>query len=169
MGEQKAGVLDAETDENPGQNAKNNQNDDSAGNNNRQQENQEKKKPNAAEIITFIVSLLIVLAVVGTVIFMMLTESGKPAAISVTPEIGNVRQQDGMYYVPIKVENKGGLGAEAVLIRVTLEGDGNGEKTESEFTVDFLAGGASADGVAIFRENPSGKNLTAECISYLKP
>jgi uncharacterized protein (TIGR02588 family) len=166
MSEQKTGVLDAETGAKQAQNEQKEQKHENSGKD--EQQKPERKEPNAAEIVTFIASLLVVLAVFGMVVFLMFTESGKPAAISVTPEIGSIRQQDGMYYVPVKVENKGGLGAQAVLVRVTLEGD-NGEKTETEFTVDFLAGGASADGVAIFRENPADKNLTAECISYLKP
>lgn len=121
-----------------------------------------------AERITFAVSLAIVLAVAGFVLYQQLFGGDRPATIVATPRLEAVRQQGGLYYLPIRVANEGDETAEAIRINAALA-NGQGTPEVVELEIDLLAGGGKANGTAIFRNDPTRGELTVRVTSYLEP
>lgn len=121
-----------------------------------------------AEWVSLGMSGAIVLALIGLVTYEHFAYGTEPAIIVAEPRLDELRPAANAYYLPVMVTNRGGQVAEAVIVRVSLQA-GQGEPESSELTIDFLAGRASAEGTAVFREDPSRGRLTASVLSYLQP
>jgi uncharacterized protein (TIGR02588 family) len=88
--------------------------------------------------------------------------------LEVTPRLDAVWREAVFSYLPVEVANLGDLTAEDILVRLLLASD-DGEQESAEFTIRFLAGGASEEGVVVFRGDPVRGRLTIEGLSYVKP
>lgn len=118
----------------------------------------------AAEWVTFAIAcaLLVALAVV------IGTRSGddapaEPAAVQTGPII---RSAAG-YEVRVEVRNVGGRTAAEVQVRAELTIDG--EVTESDQVVDFLAGDDTEDLTFVFEDDPADGELVVEVMGYATP
>ena len=120
-----------------------------------------------AEWVTLGISVAIVVGVVLLVIYASLRGDDDPATIEVQPQLDQIRQVQGAYYLPVMVTNRGDRTAEDVQVHLSLTG-GTGEPPSTQFTVRFLAGGERADAVVVFREDPSQGTLTTT-ISFIEP
>ena len=119
----------------------------------------------AAEWTTLAVSsfvLLVVVAVIGVELF----EQQDPAA-PVAQVVGPVRELHGRHVVDVEVTNEGDETAANVQITASLEVDG--EVTEADQVIDFLAGGADEELVFAFDDDPADGELTVAVSSFSEP
>jgi uncharacterized protein (TIGR02588 family) len=121
-----------------------------------------------AEWVTLGVSIAILVAVFGAITWFYFTRNSSEAIIEVTPRPEQARQARDAYYVPIEITNTGGRTAANVQI-VVLHDSGDGNSETSEFSIQFLAGGATSRGTAVFRTDPNAGTFTVDVISYLEP
>lgn len=104
-----------------------------------------------AEWVSLALSTLLLACVAGTVIFLWLNPSNKPARFRV--ERGAIRQEESHYYLPVKVKNEGDATGAQVTVEGKLKGAG-GEETAST-TFDFIPARSSAEGILVFNADPT--------------
>lgn len=121
----------------------------------------------AAEWAAFGIALAFLSVVVGAVGVMWAKDDGRPARLDAA-RIGAVRAEGGQFYVRVRVSNNGERTAEAVQVLAELT---RGEEVveDGEQSIDFLAGGESADLDFVFSEDPSSGELTLRTASYIRP
>lgn len=122
----------------------------------------------AAEWVSLSISLAIVLALVGFIVYLYTSGGGSDSVIRARPELDQVRQEGGDYYLPLVIENTGGATAEDVIVEATLVHD-DGVQETAEVTVRFLAGDAREDATVVFSEAPRDGELSVDVRSYLQP
>ena len=118
-----------------------------------------------AEWMTFAVSCAILLVVVA-LIGVQLTHEQTPAAPQ-AERVGPVRVERGQHFVDVAVTNHGDATAADVQVTASLVIDG--ETTEGDQTIDFLAGGETEDLVFVFDDPPSDGELTVAVSGYGVP
>lgn len=128
---------------------------------------EEDKGRSTAEWVSTAISLLIVLALAGLLSYQHLYGPTGDAVVEVELHLDAVRHQAPLYYVPIRVANRGGKAAEDLLVRVTLVSSDSRETTEVQFPV--LAGGESADATVAFRQDPAGGTIQTSSVGYARP
>ena len=126
------------------------------------------KDRSMAEWTTLGISIAILIFVLGLTTYLYVRGGEKPAVILVEPQMQEIRQDNGSYYLPVIVRNEGDPTVEEVNIEAELD-TGAGEPETAQFTVNFLAGGEQVEGTFVFQHNPAEGNLTARVISFQKP
>ncbi|MGN6696363.1 MAG: TIGR02588 family protein [Aquihabitans sp.] len=119
----------------------------------------------SAEWVTFAVSAAILLVVVGLVAVQLRSEQSDAA-----PEahrVGPVRVEGGQHFVEVAVTNTGDATAANVQVNASLVIDG--ETTEGDQTIDFLAGHETEDLVFVFDDAPSDGELTVAVTGFAVP
>ena len=129
------------------------------------QETQGRRGRSVAEWTTLAISVLLILGLVALVTYVSITGGNEPPIVETRPLAGEIRQEGEAYYLPVAVTNLGGRTAEEVLIQAELVGS-DGSPQETEFTIDFLAGGETAEGTAVFATDPLRGELTVEVASF---
>lgn len=117
----------------------------------------EDRARSVVEWVTLAVSALILLALAGLIVYESLREEGDPPVIVVEADFDGVREAAGHFYLPVTVWNEGGRTAEAVEVAIRL-----GEGAEMEQVVvetQFLPGGGSFEGVAVFERRPEQEEV----------
>jgi uncharacterized protein (TIGR02588 family) len=116
-----------------------------------------------AEWLSLIISLLILLGIIGLVLAMWANSASAPAQFTLEP--GDVRQANGLYYLPVTIANTGDETAAQVMLEgIVTAGE---DEEEATTTIDFLPGHAQAEAVLIFSHDPSDAELRV--VSYQKP
>ncbi len=77
-----------------------------------------------AEWVTLGVSVTVVLVVISLVGYEYFTSSAQPPVIEARPQVGEVREVDGDYYLPVEVTNRGEQTAEDVKVQISHPGSG---------------------------------------------
>ncbi|HZG68213.1 MAG TPA: hypothetical protein VEZ12_15825 [Herpetosiphonaceae bacterium] len=116
-------------------------------------------------------TLGVVLLLLGAIIGLLLWYAVQPtteARFEVTVETAAIAEQQGHYYVPLRVLNTGDATAEDVTVRAALLRDEQ-VVDEVELAFVFLAGGEEAEGVAVFDEDPRDGMIEAGVTSHLIP
>lgn len=121
----------------------------------------------SAEWTTLIITSLIVAAMVAALIWHSLT-GGDDVSFEVTIDDASIAQHGDAFHVPFAVQNTGKATAEDVLVVVELM-DGDQTVDETELTFRFLGDGESAEGVAVFADDPRAYTLEARVTSYAIP
>ena len=121
-----------------------------------------------AEWTTLGISLAILLTVVGLVTYLYVRNDDQPATITVSTSLDEIRQDGGIYYLPVDVMNEGDETAEAVQIQAELD-TGSGVPETAQLSIQFLAGGEKVQGTIIFSNNPEQGELSIRPVSYNKP
>ncbi len=116
-----------------------------------------------AEWISLSVALIILLGFVGAIIWLWVHQPTGPAQFKV--ERGVVRNETGLFHLPVTVTNTGGLAVGDVRVEGKLDNQGREETTVT--TIDFLPVRAREEVVLIFRSDPSA--ATVQVISYRRP
>lgn len=119
----------------------------------------------AAEWVSFAVAC-VVLAAVVSLIALEMRGTEAPAAPLVEAAGAVTEEADG-FHVPVEIRNDGDAAASDVQVIATLTIDG--EPTEGDLTVDFLAGGASEELVFVFSEDPADGELELRVAGYSTP
>ncbi|HEX6383821.1 MAG TPA: TIGR02588 family protein [Anaerolineae bacterium] len=127
----------------------------------------QKRERTLAEWITLGISLAIVLILVGLITYEYFGRGNRPAVIEVRPRLESLTQAAGAYYLPVEIANEGDQTAASVWVEFTLFRE-DGSQESARIQVEFLAGGATEEGVLIFRQNPAEGRL-AHTVSFLKP
>lgn len=120
---------------------------------------------NTAEWIVFAVCCGVVLLVVGLLTAELLGPEDRAAPIA--KQHGEIRQVAGRYFVPVEVWNEGDLTAADV--QVVAELTVEGEVTDGEQLVSFLAGGETERLVFSFDHHPDAGELVVRVGSYAQP
>ena len=116
-----------------------------------------------AEWISLAVSLIILLGFVGAIIWLWIQQPTGPAQFKVQP--GLVRNETGLFHLPVTVTNTGGSAVEQVRVEGKLSNQGQEEIAIT--TIDFLPVRAQKEVVLIFRNEPSG--ALVHVVSYHQP
>ena len=116
-----------------------------------------------AEWISLSVSLIILLGFVGTIIWLWINQPTGPAQFNV--QRGVVRNEAGLFHLPVTVTNTGGVAVGQVRVEGKLNHQGQEEITVT--TIDFLPVRAQEEVVLIFRNEPSAAVI--QVVSYHQP
>jgi uncharacterized protein (TIGR02588 family) len=126
---------------------------------------EERQGRTTAEWVTFAISCAVLLVVLALVVVQLVGEHD-PAA----PEahrVGPVRVVAGQHFVEVAVTNEGDATAANVQVNASLVIDG--ETTEGDQTIDFLAGGETEDLVFVFDDDPADGELTVAVSGFGVP
>lgn len=126
------------------------------------------KERSAAEWVTLGISLAIILSVVGLVTYLLFSGTDQPPVIAVEARLDDVRQDSGVYYVPVVATNEGDQTVEAVRVRAELQ-TGAGQPQSAETTFTFLSGGEQVRGTLVFAADPAQGQFTLQPVSYQEP
>ena len=129
------------------------------------QESRERSGRSVAEWTTLVIGVVLILALVGLVTYLYVSGDNRRPVIAATRLDREIRREEGAYYVPIEVTNRGGRTVEDVVIQAELS-TGEGAPEVSEFTIGFLAGGETAEGTVVFLMDPSSGELTVRVASF---
>lgn len=121
-----------------------------------------------AERITLLISALIIIGIVALAAWTSYRVGDDPSIVTIEPNFETVREENGMYYLPITISNDGGLTAQDVTVSAELD-TGDGQPETAEVTIAFLAGGEHESAALIFSSNPAEGELTIRPASYLHP
>jgi uncharacterized protein (TIGR02588 family) len=123
------------------------------------------RRRSAAEWTTLAVSIFLILGLLALVTYVSMTGDNDLPIVEAKPLPAEMRHEGESYYLPVAVTNRGGRTAEEVVVEAELAGrDGSSEA--SEFTLDFLAGGETREGTAVFATDPSEGELTIDVASF---
>ncbi len=118
-----------------------------------------------AEWTTLTIGALLILGLVGLVTYLYVSGGNQPPAIVATPLDQEIRDEEGAYFLPIAVTNRGDQTAEDVMIQAELA-VGQEAPEMSGFTIDFLAGGETEEGTVVFFTDPLAGELTVDVASF---
>ena len=116
-----------------------------------------------AEWISLSVALIILFAFVAAILWLWINRPTGPPEFKV--ERGVIRNETGLYHLPVTVTNTGGL----AVGQVRVEGKLNNERQEeiTVTTIDFLPVQAQEEVVLVFRGEPSA--AVVHVVSYRRP
>ena len=127
-----------------------------------------KDKRSVAEWTTLSLVLLILAGLIGALIWHALQGGQDQPTFEVRIDEAAITKDGDTFHVPLELHNTGRATAEDVVVRATLMRGGR-MRDETELTFTFVAGGETADGVAVFGEDPRGARVEATVVSYLLP
>ena len=116
-----------------------------------------------AEWISLSVALTILFGFVAAILWLWIKRPTGPPQFKV--ERGVIRNETGLYHLPVTVTNIGGLGVAQVRVEGTLNNAGQKEITVT--TINFLAVQAQEEVVLVFRGEPSA--AVVQVVSYHRP
>ena len=121
----------------------------------------------AAEWVSLGLSIAILILLTGLVLYAYLSDDETPPVIEVQPQLGQVRNESGSYYLPVEVKNTGNHTAQEVNVQISLFIE-NAQTESMTFTLPFPAGGEAARAVVVFQQDPALGEL-AVAISFREP
>jgi uncharacterized protein (TIGR02588 family) len=116
-----------------------------------------------AEWISLGVSLVVLLGFVGAIVWLWIHQPTGPPQFRI--ERGTVRNETGLFYLPVTITNTGGSAAGQLRLEAKLNNAGQEETTVA--IVDFLPVRAQEEVVMIFRSEPSA--AVVQVVSYRRP
>lgn len=129
--------------------------------------NKSENKRNPAEWISLTISAIIVSSIVGLIGYNWATKPNGDPVIGIKVD-DKVRSENGQFYVPFKIDNKGGKTVELVQAIADLEINGKIEES-GEQIIDFLSSGEEVEGAFVFKEDPRKGKLKLRIASYKLP
>ena len=121
-----------------------------------------------AEWVTLGISASIVVAILGLITWLEFSGASAPPRVTAWADLEQVRQEEGVFYVPVTIENTGDKTIEEVVVEAQLD-TGNGEPEVADITVTFLAGGERVYGALVFTSDPRNGDLIIRPVSYIDP
>jgi uncharacterized protein (TIGR02588 family) len=125
----------------------------------------ERPRKNVLEWLVFAASLLVIGTVVGFLAYEGLTMGREPARLQVL--LGEPRQEETLFVVPVVVENKGGKAAAGVRVEVLLEAPGGTERVT--FDLPHAPAGSMRRGQAAFRSDPREGRMSGRAVGFELP
>ena len=124
-----------------------------------------RRGPSGAEWVIFAVAAVLVAAVFAVLLLDWTSDPSEPAAFDVTVE--RVFAVGDLHHVEAAVRNTGGESVADATVSATLETDG--DPTELEEVISFLAPDEEASVTFIFEDDPDDGELTVEVSSFREP
>jgi uncharacterized protein (TIGR02588 family) len=118
-----------------------------------------------AEWTTLAISIILILGLLALVTYVSISGGNEPPIVEARPLDQEIRHEGESYYLPVAVTNRGGRTAEEVVIQAELTGS-DGSSEASDFMLDFLAGGETREGTAVFATDPLAGELTIDVASF---
>jgi uncharacterized protein (TIGR02588 family) len=118
----------------------------------------------SAEWTTFAVAVVVLLAVMAAIVVEAVRDHdpARPVAdVTRTERVGDD------FHVAVTLENRGDRAAANVQVVASLEV--NGETTEGDQVVDFLAGGDEEELVFVFADDPDDGKLSVDVAGFSNP
>jgi uncharacterized protein (TIGR02588 family) len=131
----------------------------------RGQEESGQRGRSVAEWTTLAISIILILGLLALVTYVSMTGGNEPPIVEARPLDQEIRHEGESYYLPVSVTNRGGRTAQEVVIQAELAGS-DGSSEASEFTLDFLAGGETREGTAVFATDPLASELSIDVASF---
>jgi uncharacterized protein (TIGR02588 family) len=123
--------------------------------------------PTAQRIVRAI-SLLALIALTAGVLIVELRQGSTSPGISMSAVYDGAYERDGVWYLPVEVENSGDITIDR--LRVTAVRPIAGEAPEeAELEFDFVSGGETVTGWAAFDEEPTAGSIELDEVSYTVP
>jgi uncharacterized protein (TIGR02588 family) len=126
------------------------------------------RERSVAERTTLAISIILILGLVALVTYVSINGGNEPPIVEAKPLPAEMRHEGELYYLPVTVTNRGGRTAQEVLVQAELVGS-DGSTEETDFTLDFLAGGETREGTVVFTTDPSTGELTIAVASFQSP
>lgn len=123
-----------------------------------------KSERTGAELVTLAVCVTVLIAFVGLILLQLPNEDGPPAPVTKVDGIARVGDN---FHVSVTVSNEGGGTAANVQVNASL--DVEGEVTEADQTIDFLAPDNEEDLVFVFADNPDSGELAVAVGGFAIP
>jgi uncharacterized protein (TIGR02588 family) len=122
-------------------------------------------RKNAVEWVVFASSLLVIGVIVGFLAYQGLATRDEPAHLEVL--LGEPRQKEALFFVPVMVENRGGKAAAGVRVEVTLEA---GNRTEhASFDLPYSPAGSLRSGEVTLRSDPRQGRMNGRVVGFELP
>jgi uncharacterized protein (TIGR02588 family) len=121
-----------------------------------------------AEMITLGLSVAIIIGALALVTWLYLRDDEEPPRIVVSTMLDAVREDEGIWYLPVEIRNDGARTVANARIEAELD-TGELRPQVAEVTVDYLAGGERVRATLIFASDPTTGTLTARATSYSDP
>ena len=118
-----------------------------------------------AEWVTFACACAVLAIFVGLVVVQLGGDTSPPSPVASVD--GPAVERDGIFSVPVTVDNRGAATASQVQVQAELVVEG--ETISAEQIIDFLAGGEEEDLVFTFDVDPSRGELTVTVTSFALP
>jgi uncharacterized protein (TIGR02588 family) len=118
-----------------------------------------------AEWVSFGAAVSVLLVVVAMILVQMTESQDPPSPIAFRH--GAIRELEGRYFVPVTVVNKGDKTAADVQVLAELTIDG--ETTEGDQTLEFLAGDEEEDLTFAFDDDPAEGELVISVRGFATP
>lgn len=125
----------------------------------------ERSERTVAEWTTLAASCAVLLVLVAAIVVQM--RGGDEEASPVARIAGTPRVVGDQHLVDVEVANGGDLTASNVQVSASLVIDG--ETTEGDQTIDFLAGGEVETLVFVFADDPTDGDLSVQVTSFAEP
>ncbi|MBI4780225.1 MAG: hypothetical protein HY785_02765 [Oscillatoriophycideae cyanobacterium NC_groundwater_1537_Pr4_S-0.65um_50_18] len=116
-----------------------------------------------AERVSLAISIALLAGVIGIVLALWFSSSNEPARFHVSQ--GVVRNETGLYYLPITVTNAGSETGAEVTVEGKLKKAGDPEIASTTF--DFVPGRSSVEGILVFSQEPTAAEVYVT--SYQQP
>lgn len=123
------------------------------------------RKPTGAEWVIFAISLAVIAAVAAVLVADWAGSGKRPPSFDARP-IGMDRIGDA-HHVEVEVKNTGDESAADVRVDAKLTIDG--EETEADETIDFLAPGEDSTVTFVFTDDPDEGTLELHVTSFREP
>jgi len=127
----------------------------------------ERPPRSSAEWVSFIFASLICASIAGLVVYSWIIERDRPPILKVEA-VGNIREENGQFYIPFEVTNVEGQTVESVQVIAELE-ISNEIKETGDLEIDFLTKGEKEEGAFVFKHNPKDGKLRFRIASYRLP
>jgi uncharacterized protein (TIGR02588 family) len=111
---------------------------------------------------------MLIVGLVALVTYVSVTGGSEPPIVETRPLLDEAWHEGESYFLPVAVTNRGGRTAAEVTVQAELAGS-DGTAEASEFTLDFLAGGETREGTAVFASDPAAGELTVDVASFQAP
>ncbi|MGB6059248.1 MAG: CARDB domain-containing protein [Microthrixaceae bacterium] len=123
-----------------------------------------KSKRTRAETATLVVCVAVLAVVLGLILVQLPEEGRPPAPVAAIDDVSRVGDN---FHVAVAVSNDGGGTAANVQVNAALDVDG--EVTEADQTIDFLAPDDEANLVFVFVDDPEAGELTVTVGGFAVP
>jgi uncharacterized protein (TIGR02588 family) len=118
--------------------------------------------------VTSIISVLVIIGTFALAGWANAHSGEGPPVIEVQAHMDRVRETESGFYLPITVENTGGLTAQDVVVTGELD-TGEGEPETADIIIAFLSGSEKETAEIIFTSDPNEGDFTIGPTSFVNP
>jgi uncharacterized protein (TIGR02588 family) len=122
----------------------------------------------SAELVTLLISVLLLGGLVGGLVWMELSRGDSRVRIDVQPHFSKVYHHADGWYLPVTITNNGDRATNMLRVDITRPIPGEDPET-SDLSYQFVGGGQSVEGTAVFDERPTKDTIQVDVIGTTEP